>query len=275
MCVARNRPAEWDDVDPAQLVTVKEKKGNRVEVQLFKGAEEHVLYCHSDRRELKEQAMKTQFQGRFEADITQVKAALSKKSGTKKYDKVLQRIGRLREKYAAIAHYYDITVEHKDGIATDIKWVFEKKEKAEERFSGAYFLRTSRTDLIDEKTLWSLYTMLTDLEGAFRCLKTDLKLRPVFHQKESRSDAHLFEAVLAYHLLNSIRFKLKQHGINSHWKTVRELLSSQIRITTTMVNKKGQKIYIRNCTEPEPFHRAVYKALGLSQTILPNKKLKI
>ena len=275
MCVARNRPAEWDDVDPSQLVTVKEKKDNRVKVQLFAGAQEHVLYCHSDRREKKEQAMKTLFQERFETDMAQARAALSKKGGTKKYDKVLQRIGRLRQKYTLIAHYYDITVDQKDGIATDIKWVFEKKEKAEERFSGAYFLRTSRTDLSDEKTLWSLYTMLTDVEDAFRCLKSDLKLRPVFHQEEKRSDAHLFEGVLAYHLLNSIRFKLKQHGIDYSWKTVRELLSSQVRITTTVVNKKGEKIYIRNCTEPEPFHRAVYKALGLSQTILPNKKLKI
>ncbi|MCP4486954.1 MAG: transposase, partial [Gammaproteobacteria bacterium] len=254
---------------------VKEKKDNQVNVQLFSGAQEHVLYCHSERREQKEQAMMTQFQERFETDLKQALAALSKKSGTKKYDKVLQRIGRLQEKYAAIAHYYEITVTQKDGIATDIKWVFEKKEKAQERVAGAYFLRTSRTDLSDEKTVWSLYTMLTDVEEAFRCLKSDLNLRPVFHQKESRSDAHLFEGVLAYHLLNSIRFKLKQHGINYRWKTVRDLLSSQIRVTTTVVNKKGQKLYIRNCTEPEPFHRAVYKALGLTQTILPNKKLVI
>jgi len=275
MCVARNRPAQWAEVDSVQMVTVKEKADNQVEVHLFKGTDEHVLHCHSQRREQKEQAMKTLFQERFEHDLEQARASLAKKGGVKKYDKVWQRIGRLREKYATIAHYYDITVEQKEGTATDIKWTFERIEQAEERFSGSYFLRTSRTDLKDEKELWSLYTMLTDLEEAFRCLKSDLNLRPVFHQKEDRSDAHLFEGVIAYHLLNSIRFKLKKHQIHYRWSTIRELLSSHVRITTTMVNKTGQKIYIRNTSEPEPFHLAIYNALGLSKNVLSNKKLKI
>jgi len=79
---------------------------------------------------------------------------MGKKGGTKKYDKVLERIGRQKEKYSSIAQYYTIEVTQKNGIATSIEWEFTKKQKAEERFSGSYFLRTSRVDLTEEE-IWS------------------------------------------------------------------------------------------------------------------------
>lgn len=273
--VSRTQPAEWDALDRDQLVTIKDEEGKRVRVKLHKTAAEHILYCHSERREAKEQAMKTKFQENFEAALKQAAAALTKKGGTKKYDKVLERIGRLRQRYAFIAHYYDIAVEEKDGVATAVTWKMAREEKAEQRFSGSYFIRTSRTDLADEKELWALYMMLTDLEDSFRCLKSELLLQPNHHQTETRMDAHIFLTALAYHLLNSIRFKLKKHNIFMRWKTIRDLLTSHIRITTTMMNKEGQKIYARNCSEPEPFHDLIYKALGIARTPLPSKKVKL
>lgn len=106
--------------------------------------------------------MRTLFQERFEKSLEEIRASLFKKGGTKKYDKVLMRIGRLKGKYASIAQYYKVEVQQKEGKATQIKWELEKKEKAKERFSGTYFLRTSRTDL-NEKQVWSLYVMLTNV----------------------------------------------------------------------------------------------------------------
>jgi hypothetical protein len=69
------------------------------------------------------------------------------KGGTKKYERVLERIGRLRERYPSIAHYYKIDVRQKYGIGTEIDWKFDKAEKAKQRFSGTYFLPPGRTDL--------------------------------------------------------------------------------------------------------------------------------
>lgn len=117
--------------------------------------------------------------------------------------------------------------------------------------------------------------MLTHLEDAFRCLKSDLILRPVHHQKEDRVDAHLFTTVLTYHLLICIQTKLRQHDIDMRWWRIRELLSSHVRVTISMTNKEGERIHIRNCTEPESFHRQIYQALVLKLMPLKRKRIKL
>ena len=274
ICVARNKPFDASEIELDNLITIKQNKTNKVEAKLVKGENENVLYCKSFLKGKKELAMKTKMQQRFEDGIKQISASLAKKGGVKKYAKVVERIGRLKEKNASIAHYYSVDVKHKDGIASAVEWKFVKVEKAEQRFSGSYFLRTSRTDLNEQK-IWSLYVMLTNLEDAFRYLKDELGLRPVHHQKESRSDGHLFITVLAYHLLISIQTKLRSRGIYMRWSTIRDFLSSQVRVTTGMTNKDGKRIYIRNCSEAEPFHRAIYNALGLNHRPLQAKRTKI
>ena len=273
LVVARNQPVAFSEIDQDDLLTIKHDKNNKVEAQLIKQDGEHILYCKSFLKAEKEQSMKRQFQQRFEEDLKQVAAALSKKGGTKKYDKVLQRIGRLQQKYAPIARYYEIEVKRQGALATAIEYKFVKPEKAEQRFSGSYFLRTSRTDL-NEKEIWSLYVMLTNVEDAFRSLKSELALRPIYHQKEQRADAHLFIAVLAYHLLNTIQTQLRSHDIHMQWWNIREQLSSHVRTTTSMTTKDGRRIHIRKSTEPEPFHRLIYDALGLSYYPLKSKQVE-
>ena len=274
VCVARNKPLDICEINEDDLLTIKKDKNNTVKARLTKKAGEGILYCKSLLKGKKEQAMRTLFQERFEKGLEEIRLSLSKKGGTKKYDKVLMRLGRLKEKYASIAQYYKIQVHQKEGIATDIKWEIEKQQEAKERFSGAYFLRTSRTDL-DEKQIWALYIMLTNVEDAFRYLKSDLKVRPVWHQKESRVDAHLFNTILAYHLLVSIQNTLHTSGIYMRWENVRELLATHVRITTVMKNKEGKQIYIRSCSDPESFHRSIYNALDLAYCPIEVKKLKI
>ena len=274
ICVARNKPFDASEIELDNLVTIKQDKTNKVEAKLVKGDDESVLYCKSFLKGKKEQAMKTKMQQRFEDGIKQIAASLAKKGGVKKYGKVVERIGRLKEKNASIAHYYSVNVKHKDDIVSAVDWKFLKVEKAEQRFSGSYFLRTSCTDLTEQK-IWSLYVMLTNLEDAFRYLKDELGLRPVHHQKENRSDGHLFITVLAYHLLISIQTKLRSHGIYMRWSTVRDFLVSHVRVTTGMTNKDGERIYIRNCSEAEPFHRAIYNALGLNHRPLQAKRTRI
>lgn len=272
--VARNKPVDPSALNSDDMLTIKKDNSNEVQAQLIKAAGEQILYCKSFLKQQKEQSMKRLFQQRFEDDLKMVAAAITKKGGTKKYDKVLQRIGRLQQKYAPIAQYYEIHVHSNNKqIATKVEWSFVKQQQAEQRFSGGYFLRTSRTDL-DEREIWDLYIMLTNLEDAFRSLKTELKLRPIHHQKEQRSDAHLFITVLAYHLLNTIQTQLKQHGIHKQWWNIRELLSSHTRTTTSMTTKDGRRIHIRKSTEVEPFHRMIYDALNLNYYPLKVKQVE-
>jgi hypothetical protein len=71
--------------------------------------------------------------------------------------------------------------------------------------------------------------MLTEIEATFRSLKTDLGLRPVFHHKEDRVTGHLFITLLAYHLVHTLRYQLKQQGIQLSWDSIRNIMSTQQR----------------------------------------------
>jgi transposase len=116
--------------------------------------------------------------------------------------------------------------------------------------------------------------MLTQVEAAFRCLKSELGLRPVYHQKDDRMEGHLFISVLAYHLMAAILRELREKGVNHRWETIRTQLATQVRITTSLTSERGQRIHIRQTTDPEPFHYAIHRALGLPLKPLRTKRLK-
>ena len=90
--------------------------------------------------------------------------------------------------------------------------------------------------------------MLNDIEEAFRTLKTDLGLRPIFHQTTDRISGHIFISVLAYHILHSVRYQLKLSNINDSWQTIMFKLSTHYRITTSLQQKNAKPIHIRKST---------------------------
>jgi len=218
------------------------------------------LYCHSIDKEKKEEGITTKFQQRFEAELVKARNALSLRGGTKDYKKVLERIGRLKERYKVVSHLYTVTVEKdaETNKAKEIAWAAKKTPKT----SGTYCLRTDRTDLTEQQ-IWDIYTMLTDIEDAFRSMKSELGLRPIYHQKETRCDGHIFITVLAYHLLHTIRFKLRHRGIRLSWSTIRQQLSTQLRVTTIMKREDGKVIRIRKSSKAEPSHQVIYDALNI------------
>ena len=226
--------------------------------------DEMELYCHSVAKEKKEESIKNKFQERFEAELVKADNALHLKNGTKRYDKVIERIGRLKEKFKRVSHLYNITIQKDDDSikATKITWVRKKQKKA----SGVYCLRTNQKDL-NEKEIWDIYTMLTDIEDAFRCIKSELGLRPNYHHLERRSDGHIFITLMAYHIMQTIRTKLREKGIRFCWNTIRTQLSSHMRISTTMKREDGKVIYIRKSSRPEPNHKEIYKAMDLPSQV--------
>jgi len=219
------------------------------------------LYCHSVDKEKKEEGIKNKFQERFESELMKARNALDLKNGTKRYDKVLERIGRLKERYRSVARGYKIAVEkdRETDKAKNIKWSRKETDKT----SGVYCLRTNRKDL-DVQQIWDIYTMLTEIEDAFRCMKSELGLRPIYHQKEARCDGHIFITVIAYHLMHTIRHKLRHRGIRFCWATIRTQLSTHVRITTTMKRKDNKVIRIRKSSKAEPVHEEIYDALNIS-----------
>lgn len=270
--VARNKP-ELNISNEEDFVEIRHSHQGKVEARLFKQDDEVILFCRSDLKKSKETSMRTKFSERFEADLKYAKESLHKKRGTKQYPKVLERIGRLKQKHSRVAYLYDVTVKENNGKVTDISWKINSIQKMDERFSGTYYLRSSRTELTEQE-IWNLYISLTDVEDSFRSMKSYLGLRPNFHQKDERIKGHLFITVLAHHVVNSIQTYFHSKDVYLQWNTIRDLLSVQHRVTTEMTARSAKKIWLRNTSEPEPFHYIASQALSIKAKPLGNKKLK-
>jgi transposase len=271
LTVSRRRPKET--TSPEELETIKQDKDGTIRAKKIDLDEGVLVYCDSSVRALKENSMKSRFQAYYEAGLQAIATSLTKKRGTKKYGKIMERLGRLHEKYPTIARYYQLDVQHDGDKVNGITWKIDREEELQSRFSGSYYLRSNRADM-DARELWSLYMMLNRVEDSFRCLKSELGLRPVYHQKDRRMEGHLFISVLAYHLLASIQKRLMEKGIHYRWDTIRTRMSNQTRVTTSITNDKGERLHIRATTDPEPFHFEIYRALGLPLRPLNTKHSK-
>jgi hypothetical protein len=276
LVVSRKRHREFD---PEQAVVVKEDAGQQVHIQRVVNpvTGEVELYCHSRQREQKDRAIYDRFATRFEQALEKLRTGLSRKGTVKNHDKVLVRIGRLKQQYARAAHNYEVTLQRdpETGNATHLAWRHTGAPR--DTHPGVYCLRTDH-DQWDEKTLWETYTMLTDLEAVFRTLKSELGLRPVFHHKTERVSGHLFITVLAYHLVHTIRYQLKACGIHLSWEGLRRQLDGQDRVTVSMECADSKQVFVRKSTRAEPRQAVIYRALGIStspgvteKTVVPNK----
>src|SRR5699024_4233095 len=218
-----------------------------------------------EQRALKEKAINQRFVERFEAALQKMHDGLAKPRTTKKIDKIWERIGRLKEKSHGIGQYYDITVvpddKHVNAIA--ITWTQRPITTGRLANPGVYSLRTNETNW-DADRLWHTYVMLTDLEAVFRSLKSELGLRPIFHQKPERSAGHLFITVLAYQFVQIIRRCLRAQGINASWQTIRDTLTTQRRVTATFQRDDGKTLHVRKATQAEPAQKKIYRALGVN-----------
>jgi len=264
LVVSRKRHREFSE---KEAVVVKSDKDCTIKAyrKINEKTGEVEIYCHSTRREDKERAIQNRFSTRFEEALNKLDSGLHKKGCVKKYDKVLESLGRLKQKYSRAAKLYRITVKKDKKTGNAVKIIRQRKQSPNSTDShpGVYCLRTNQ-DTWDESTLWRIYTMLTDLEAVFRSLKSELGLRPVFHQKTERVSGHLFITLLAYHLIHSIRCQLKIKGIHSSWSNLRKQLKGQDRITVSMNCRDGEIVHIRKSTRPEPRQQVIYDALGLS-----------
>jgi transposase len=250
-------------------------EGDYVEVQRHETPGEVHLLCRSARRSGKDAGIRNRQETRFLERLEHYRAGLKKKSGTKIYAKVVEMIGRLRQKYPGASRFYEVQVvaESKPSgtrpvKAVDIVWKRYDTFESVRAQDGCYLLRTNRHDLSDQE-IWGIYVMLTRVERSFRYLKSDLGLRPVFHQKETRADAHLFISVLAYHLLHSIEHRLQAQGDYRSWRTIRETLSTHQRLTirfNAVTDGKTVRRHLRVCSEPEPGHKEIYRLLALNST---------
>jgi len=149
----------------------------------------------------------------------------------------------------------------------------EKRAKLQ-NLDGNYLLKTTRQDLKDEQ-IWRMYVMLTRVEAAFRNLKTDLGLRPNYHLREDRVEGHVCVTILAYHLLHSIEYMLRESNCHFSWATVKRVLSSHNYATIILPTVHGNVIYLRKPGIPEPVPQVIYTKLQLEPNEIPTRKTEI
>ena len=252
--------------DPALATEVQSAGDVTIKLQRVLDAQGHaLLYCHSPAREQKDRAIDAAKSVGFEAVLLKMQAGLSKPRGTKDVAKIMERLGRAKQRFARAAQHYQVALA-KDDSGTQVSaitWTERVKPGSAAAHPGVYCLRTTLVAL-DNATLWRTYSMLTNLESVFRSLKTDLGLRPVFHQIDRRVEGHLFISVLAYHFVHTLRLQLKDQGINESWQTLRETLATQRRVTATFQRRDGRTVHVRKATRPEPHHQNMNVILGHS-----------
>jgi transposase len=261
--VSRSRPKDIPKQDFTQI-----KKG--VHAHSFQRGEETFLHCWSEAKTNKEQAIVQKMRIKMEAELTKLRDGLSIKGRLKNYDKVLERIGKLRKQYTRVSKGFTINVQQEGKNAVHITWSFDEKSLGKP-YDGTYFLRTNRTDLTDER-LWKTYIMLNTVEDGFRCLKSELGLRPNFHQKGERIKGHIFITILAYHLLHMIQYHLHQAGIHHRWSTIRSWLGTHCILTTSLPREQGGLVHVRHCTTATLHQSEVYSALGIRSVPLKPRK---
>ena len=231
-------------------------------------AKEALLYIKSEHKQAGDKLIVTRKRQQFEQDLQKLHQGLSKKYCTKRVDKVHQRIGRLKQKYPQVAKHYTLEVrEDEQGVnATAVTWNYSSQHQKADEQAGSYVLCTTHTDWSDDrivKTYWSL----TEIEATFRDMKSELGLRPDWPRLNRQIQTHLFISVLAYHVVQTLRFQFKQQGIHWSWRSIRRHLRNWKRVTTTMKTKEHRTITnrqdVRPSAEQAQLAHAVNMKIGL------------
>ncbi len=261
LCVTKAKLKEYTELKTAtQPVEISDKRGHKISLTLVKTAdcEDQFLHIKSEQKAVKEAAMNDRVCVRFEDELNNLHLSIQSKGGIKKIEKVGERLGRIKERYPRANKHYTVEIKHENQQATSL--TFTQKDTTDaKQTDGVYFIRTSLKES-NEKILWDIYNTLTEIEATFKVLKTDLNIRPVFHQKDERTKAHIQLGIVAYMLVNTIRHKLKKTGINHSWSNIVRIMNTQKVVTTSFVNDKNQVIILKKCSEPNAQVLEIYQA---------------
>ncbi len=285
VAVNRSKAPFEKEFSGMEVIREDASEGVKIEVKRFIQEQEVYLLCRSEKKIQKERSMRSRVEQLFTERLEYYRAGLTVPQRTKRYEKVVELVGKLKEKYPRAAKLYEVqVVPEADKPATDkslkaVDIVWKKKEGIydhETAQEGSYVLRTDRLDLGNEE-IWGIYTMLVQIEYAFMCMKSSLGLRPNFHQKEHRVDTHMFISVVAYHLLHVIESRLPADGDRRKWPTVCNVLRTHERMTIGYRVKEGdgsiRQKYVRVNSRLEPEHLEIYRMFGLSGVPLPRRRL--
>ena len=272
LCVSREAKPERPEGEPT--AEVQTSSGYCVRAWPLKaepGAEETEskrepelrVYVLSEGRQLTAESILKRHRERFEGALQALHEGLSKPRCMKQLEKVQRKVGRLVEQHRKVSAQYSVeVVAGEQGKAAAVHCSRKQQHAAADAAAGAYLLRTSHVEW-DAGRVLRTYWELTEVEATFRSLKSELGLRPIWHQLDRRVSTHLFVAVLAYHAVHLLRTRLKARGLHLSWQSIRDRLENWVRVTTTVQAADGKPLCSRQDVRPGAEAFEIARAAGL------------
>jgi transposase len=234
-----------------------------VEVKLCPSpdGEEMFILCRSADRREKEKAMHERFVRRLEAGLKEIEASCGKRKW--KVVTIAKRLGKLLARNSRAAGLFETDVmEGPDGGARLVWRKVEAWRQWAELSEGCYLLRSNVTNWSPE-ALWQAYIQLTDAEAAFRIHKSDLRIRPIWHQREDRVEAHILVCFLAYVVWKTLGQLCQQAGLGDEPRRVLAELSRIKLVDVVLPTRQGVEIRRRCVTRPDDHQSILLHRLGL------------
>ena len=244
------------------------------QIAIPQGEETYIL-CRTAGRKEKEQAIRKRFSTRMEAALQALEKSIARGRLKDRY-KMERRLGRIQARHAQVNDLFAVTLRDTPA-GVRLVWEMQEDRKAwRDLREGAYMLRTNlQADSAEE--LWSKYMQLTEAEASFRALKSELSIRPLFHQKEPRVKAHVLVAFLGYALWVTLKHLLKRRpaivpqpsasGVDNAQPLspmkVLALLSTLQSADIVLPTTDGREIRLRRITEPTAEQKSLLHQLGL------------
>jgi transposase len=223
---------------------------------------ETFILCRSAERKLKDKAIHDKFAKKIETGLEKIAASCA--CGKRKPGIIERRVGRLLGQNTRAENLFSVEVRAgKDGRA-EISWT--KREDVRdwsELSEGCYMLRTNVNDWSGQD-LWKAYIQLSQAESAFRICKNDLRLRPIWHQKEERVRAHILVCFLAYVLFKALDMKCRNAGLGDSARKILDEFAAIQMVDVVMPTKAGPVIRKRCVSVPEPHLNVLLHKLGLT-----------
>jgi transposase len=257
---------EWTRVRPE----VEVKK-----VAIPEGEETYIL-CRTAGRKEKEKAIRNRFSSSMEKALKALEKAIVL-GRLKDRNKMERRLGKIQARHPSVNDLYDLSLrDTAEGVRLSWQMKEDRKSWRESR-EGAYLLRTNlKVETAEE--LWSQYMQLTEAEASFRALKSELSIRPLFHQLESRVKAHVMVAFLGYALWVTLKHLLKRRapivpqpsasGVDNAQalspRRALALLSTLQSADIVLPTTDGREIRLRRITEPTAEQKSLLQQLSLS-----------
>lgn len=260
---------EWSDVHDGMRVKLIER-GEGVDRELF-------VLAKSDDRAAKEQAMRRRRFKKLVRGLHTLRkrcAARTSPSAVER-DSLIARLAVLKKDAGLVARCIDIAIP-KSGERIN-RGTFryqlnrEKFKRLIER-DGAYLLRSNLTST-DPQQLWKMYMQLVQIEAAFKCLKSELNIRPIFHYVEPRVEAHVLIAFLGYCLLATLKMRLQPHAPGLSPRSVLEILGQLIMVDVHLPTTDGRELRLPRYTQPDAGQQLVLEKLNLTLPAQPPPRI--